>query len=184
MAGLIQEQMMGEVQDPNAMAPGSEENMEEAASMEMPADPSMGMENDSAEFDDDDPAFETAIMFAMEVLYKGGGAEGVAKSLQAAPDRVGGLADTAYEMIVVIDERTDGQVPDESLVLLGTKILEEVVDIGDAAGIGYKPAEIAEAFKLMILRFVQENGGDISELQAAMDQVDPAVFEEAAMAEG
>lgn len=178
MAGLIEQQLMGA-----GPSPGSDPRMQEDAAMEAPADPSMGMEEDSGEFDDENPAFLQALKYAMDALYENDAASSVATALETAQDRVGGLADTTYEIIAVVDERTNGDVPDELLVLLGTKILEEVVDIGDAAGIGYKPAEVAEAFKIMILRFVQENGGDITELQAAMDQVDPAVFDQAAMAE-
>ena len=178
MAGLIEQQLMGA-----GPAPGSDPRMQQDAGMEAPADPMMGMEDDGGDFDDSDPAFQQALMYAMEALYENGAAEQVAGALTSAPDRVEGLATTAYEIIAVVDERTDGNVPDELLVLLGSKILEEVIDIGDAAGAEYKPAEIAEAFKMMILRFVQENGGDITQLQAAMDQVDPAVFDEAAMAE-
>jgi hypothetical protein len=178
MAGLIEQQLMGA-----GPSPGSDPRMQQDAQMEAPADPTMGMEEDGGDFDDSDPAFQQALKYAMGALYENGAAEQVAQGLMSAPERVEGLANTTYEVISVVDERTNGEVPDELLVLLASKILEEVIDIGDAAGAGYKPTEIAEAFKMMILRFVQENGGDITELQAAMDQVDPAVFDEAAMAE-
>lgn len=184
MAGLIEKEMMGQAEDPNAMEPGLMEGMESAAQEEPETGEAEGLNQDSDDMSENDPNFQTALQFAMEALYSNGGAKGVSESLKSAPERIGGLADTAYEIISIVDERTDGAVPDELLVLLATRLLEEVVDIGEAAGLDYKPMEVAEAFKLMILRFVQENGGDITELQAAMDQVDPQEIENAALAEG
>ena len=48
----------------------------------------------------------------------------------------------------------------------------------EAAGIKITAPEIAGAFKTMLLRFLGENGMDTTQLQQAMDQIDPKVFEE------
>lgn len=185
MAGLIQEQMMG---DPAAGASMPKEQMNPEIGMDPGMDPSMAMGEDSmaeddSEFEVDDPAFEAAVQYAMQVLYENEAARDIAVSLQNAPSPVDGLADVSYDILEIVDERTDGEVPDELYMLLATTIMEEVAEIGEAAGIDYQPAEIAEAFKMMILRFVQENGGDTTELEQAMAQVDPSVFEQAANAE-
>lgn len=174
MAGLIQNQMA-----PEQGMPAPEEQMP------MGEDPmAAGMQDDGEPTaDESDPAFQGALEMAMQALYANGAAKGVAESLKAAPDPVQGLADTAYEMTSIVDERTEGQVPDELIVPLGMAILEEVVDIGDAAGIQYQPADIAQAFKDMVLRFLGEQGLDTSQLQQAMDQVDPQEFNKMASAE-
>jgi len=162
MAGMIQEQMQ---QPPQAA----------------PADPmaeQMPQGQPGAEADPDtDPNYATALKFAMQAMYQGGGAEGVAKSLQTARDPVEGLANTAYEITSIVDERTEGAVPDELFALLATKILEEVADIGEAAGLKYKGSDIALALKQMILRYLGEQGMDTTQLQQAMDQVDPSEFD-------
>jgi hypothetical protein len=151
--------------------------------MPMGEDPMAMEEGDEPEADERDPAFQAALEMAMQALYGNKAAKGVAESLRAAPDPVAGLADTAYEMTSIVDERTDGQVPDELLVPLGMKVLEEVVEIGTAAGIEYQPADVAQAFKSMVLRFLGEQGVDTSQLQQAMDQVDPQEFNKLAQAE-
>jgi hypothetical protein len=97
---------------------------------------------------------------------------------------VEGLANTAYEITSIVDERTQGQVPDELFALLATKILQEVADIGGAAGMDYKPADVATALKQMILRYLGEQGMDTTQLQQAMDQVDPEEFNRMAMEGG
>jgi hypothetical protein len=63
-------------------------------------------------------------------------------------------------------------------MLLAIKVLTEVGDIAEAAGIQVTAAEISGAFKTMLLRFLGENGMDTTQLQQAMDQVDPKAFEE------
>lgn len=123
-----------------------------------------------------DPAFNAAMQLAMSSLYDNGAAKQIAQQLAANPS-VDALANTAYEITSIVDERTDGGVPDELLALLATNILEEVADIAEAAGVTLKPADLAGALKQMILRFVGEQGGDTTQLQAAMDQVDPAEFD-------
>ena len=178
MAGLIQEQMMGE-QPAGAPMPEDEMNPGMGMEMGMGEDPML----DDEDLDTEDPAFQAAVQLAMQALYENGAARDVATSLQNAPSPVEGLANVSYDITSLVDERTDGQVPDELLVLLASTIMEEVADIGEAAGVEYQPAEIAEAFKMMILRFLQENGMNTAELEQAMNQVDPSVFEQAANTE-
>lgn len=125
-------------------------------------------------------AFETAVQYALSALYENGAAKDIVQALKSAPDRVDGLADNAYRISEIVDERTNGEIPDEEVAFLGAEILEEIVDIGDAAGLNYTPQEIAAAFRQMILRFLQEQGADTRELESAMDQVDPSVFDKAA----
>jgi hypothetical protein len=62
------------------------------------------------------------------------------------------------------------------LALLATNILEEVASIAEAAKIPVKPSDLAMALKQMILRFLGEQGVDTTQLQQAMDQVDPEEF--------
>jgi len=128
--------------------------------------------------DENNPAFVAATKLAMEALYQKGAAQDVAKQIRATQDPVQGMADIAYEMTSVIDERTQGEVPDELMMLLAIKVLTEVGDIAEAAGIQVTAAEISGAFKTMLLRFLGENGMDTTQLDQAMSQIDPKVFEE------
>ncbi len=154
MAGLIQKQMADQGMPPQ--------------------------EAPESEVSENDPNFQAAIQYAMQVLYEKGAAKDIAAQVRAAQGNpVEGIADIAYEITSVVDEKTEGAVPDELLVPLAMQILEEVVEISEAAGIKLAPADVAGAFKQMILRYLGEQGVDTSELQQAMDQVDPSVFEQA-----
>ena len=178
MAGLIEEQM----DVPMAQEQGAPMDMgQDLSMMDQPEDMMM---DEGEGPDENDPAFQTALQYAMQALYENDAARDVAQALQAAAqDPAGALAETAYEIVSVVDERTDGQVPDELLILLTVTILQEVADIGEAAGVDVSPSNLAEAFKRMLLHFLGEQGLDTTELEQAMAEVDPSMFEQAANAE-
>lgn len=176
MAGLISEKMAPQ---------GAPETDVDDAMENMGAGGEQVQMEQEAEADESHPAFQAAMELAMEALYGQQAAKGVAESLRIAQDPVDGLANTAYEIVSIIDERTNGDVPDELLVLLATNVLEEVGEIAEAAGIEVTPATVATALKQMILRFLGEQGVDTTQLEQAMGQVNPEEFNQMAMdAEG
>lgn len=175
MPGLINEQMQ-------EGAPPEEQMQPMQQPQQMQQGQQMPMDNEAEESGpgEDDPTFQAAVEFANEALYSNQAAKDVSKQLKAAPSLVDGMANVAYEITSVVDERTNGEVPDELLVPLAMKILEEVVEIADASGLDPQPEDVALAFKQMILRYLQEQGADTAQLDEAMNQVDPSVFRQAA----
>lgn len=172
MAGLIEQQMPGQEAAPPQEMPPQNPMMQQSAEME--EDVSTEVED----LDENDPGFRGALEIALQALYEAGAAEDVAQALVSAPDPVEGLANTAYEMVSVASERSDPPIDEEYLPLLAIVLLQELSDIAEAAGKPYQPSQVAEALKQMTLRFLQEQGADIGQLQAAMDQVDPAAFDQ------
>jgi hypothetical protein len=172
MAGLIQQNMSAGAPAPQKPGMGAQQ---------MPAE-QMPM-GQMAEGEGPDPetntGYQQAMAFSMEALYGKEAAKNVAGSLKTGGDPVESLANTAYEIVSIVDERTEGAIPDELLVLFASKILEEVAEIGEAAGVQYRPSDVALALKQMILRFLGEQGVDTTQLQQAMDQVDPEEFNQA-----
>jgi hypothetical protein len=158
MAGLIQNGMN---QQPGGAMPPEQ----------MPPDETAG-----GEVDERNPEFINAMKFALKVLYQQGAAEDIAKQLRASRDKQEGLANVAYEITSVVDERTDGKVPRELIGLLAMAILNEIMDIAQAAKMGLTPQDAAGAFKDMLLRYLGENGVNTSQLQQGMDKIDPSVF--------
>jgi hypothetical protein len=173
MAGLIEQQVGAPAPE---QQPAGAMPVEDPAMMQQSAEMEPG---ETEDLDENNPGFQTALKIAMQALYEAGAAEDAAQALLSAPDPIEGLANTAYEMVEVAASRVE-VFDEEYLPLLAIVLLSELTDIAEAAGKPYQPAQVAEAFKQMTLRFLQEQGADISELQAAMDQVDPAVFDQAA----
>ena len=129
---------------------------------------------------EDNPYFIQAMKYALQVLYEKGAAKDVAEQVRAGKDKVESMANIAYEITSTVDERTEGKVPREMIGLLAMAILKEVTDIASAAKVDMSPVDAANAFKMMLLRYLGENGVDTSQLQQAMDQVDPSVFTQGA----
>lgn len=129
---------------------------------------------------EDNPQFVQAMKYALQVLYEKGAAKDVAEQVRAGKDKVESMANIAYEITSTVDERTEGKVPRELIGLLAMAILKEVTDIASAAKVDMSPVDAANAFKMMLLRYLGENGVDTSQLQQAMDQVDPSVFTQGA----
>lgn len=122
---------------------------------------------------DTSPAFKAAFDLAMQSLYgDGAAAKDVVQAMKSAGDPVDALADTAYRMVEIVDEKTGGTVPDEEMVALAANILGEVAEIAKAAGIQVNGKTIADATRNMLVRYVTEQGMDASQLQQAMGQVD------------
>lgn len=184
MAGLVSNAMGQQTQDPNvedAMMQGSQQAMPErpGAIEQMPVE-----QSEEGEKDQNDPGYVTALNFAMKALYESEAAKDIAKAIKLSQDPVTAMADAAYSVVEVADEKTDGAVPDELLVLFATDVLEEIAEIAEAAGVQIEPNDVALAFKQMVLRYVGEQGYDTTQLQQAMDQVNPEEFNAMAMEEG
>lgn len=169
MAGLIQQQMAGGAGAPAADAPAPEEQMPQGQM-------TPGEGGDEGAPDENNPEFLRAMQYALQVLYEKKAAGDIAKQLRSAQDKQEALGNIAYEVTSVVDERTEGSVPRELIGLLAMAILNEVVEIGEAANLQIKPEDAAGAFKDMLLRYLGENGVDTAQLQQAMGQVDPSVF--------
>ena len=129
------------------------------------------------EQDENDPGYQQALKFAMDALYKGGAAKQIAQQISSSDDVPGTIADVAYNIVTIADEKTNGAVPDELLVLFASSVLKEVADIADASGVEVKSSDLASSMKTMVLRYLGEQGVDTTELQGAMDKVDPAMFD-------
>lgn len=162
MKGIISNGMSEE--DPSAAPPPAEDPTAQA---QAPEDPTQ----EDGE-DENDPGFQQALQFAMSAMYENGAAKNIAEAIRKSQDVAGAIANTAYEIVVITDERTDGEVDDELLMLFVTYIVNEIVDIARAAGVNVTGEDIGAAIKQMILRYLGENGYDTRELQAAMDKFD------------
>jgi hypothetical protein len=176
MAGLIQQNMA-------AGAPASAQPRQPGMAQEqMPPEQMIAGEMEEEGPDPEtDPSYQQAMELAMKAIYGEGAAKNIAKSLKASGDPVEAMANTAYEIVSIVDERTEGAIPDELLALFASHILEEVAEIAEAAGVPYQPSDVALALKQMILRFLGEQGVDTTQLQQAMDQVNPEDFNQVAM---
>lgn len=180
MAGLIQQNMKGSEADEQMEQEPVEGKGPDGSAMHEKMEGEAPESNDTSGAPEDSPIFQKAMTLAYEALYKNEAAKDVAKQLKAAQGISDGMADVAYNITSVVDERTDGEIPDELIAPVAMAVLQEVSEIAEAAGLDPQPEDIATAFKTMILRYLGEQGIDTTQLQQAMDQVDPSEFRKAA----
>lgn len=138
----------------------------------MPAGAEMGAEgDDDVDADLDNPQFKKAVQMAQRSLYEKGAAEKLAQTLLEAPSIAEGLADASYNMLQMVDDMTDGSVPDELFMMLGITLMGEVCDIAAAAGKPPQPRDIAQAMQQLMLHVVEDSGGDTSQLREVMASI-------------
>ncbi|MEX1198211.1 MAG: hypothetical protein WEB57_10155 [Pseudohongiellaceae bacterium] len=128
---------------------------------------------DEEENDESHPAFQAAMTQVMTALYKNGTADKINKLMVNAQNPMEQVSTIAYELTAVAGEKAGGEMPEDLVVLLGANVLAEVLDIAEGSGVEYQPAEVAQAFKTMLLRYLGESGYDTTELDQAMSQVGP-----------
>jgi hypothetical protein len=167
-------------QDPQQQMPQEQMPPEQMPMEEMPPE-EMPMEDEGA--DEDNPQFQAAFQLARQALYEGGAADNIHNQLVKSQNPREDIANITYEIMSIVDERTEGSVPDELLILLMSDILAEVIDIAESSGIQLQPADIGGALKIMINRWGTDQGYDMSELTAAMDQVSDEQINELASQE-
>lgn len=121
------------------------------------------------------PAQEEQLQaFTNEVLagmYENGAAKDAARALKAAPGVATALAGMAYDMVAVVDEKTQGQLDDELLAPAALNVLGELVEVAQAAGVPVKGRDIGMATRMMLQRFLEEAGEDPSKLGQMFGQV-------------
>jgi hypothetical protein len=124
------------------------------------------------QLDESNPAYQRATDMVKKALYEDGAAEDLARALTTAEDPIEEIANAAYEIVSMIDEKTGGELPDELLVSFAVDVMTEVAEVAQAAGIQIGGAQAAQAMKTMVQRYAAESGADTSQIEAALGQVD------------
>lgn len=141
-----------------------DESLEDPAT-EVNEDPKM--EEEEGEPGTDNEAYKAGMELVMQALYKNKAAKDIAKALgQGDPAKA--IADIAYQVCQVADERTQGQIPDELLASFATDVMTEVAEIAAAAGVQVDQEVVSSAMSMMILRFLKEQGMPDDKIKQAM----------------
>jgi hypothetical protein len=130
-------------------------------------------------------AFDAGLQVVRQALYEQGGAKDIAKVLASGDNPAQSIAEQAYKIVEIADERTMGEIPDELLVDFAIEVLTEVSEVAEAAGVKVDGNVVSEAFSTMLERFLAEQGMDTTQIKQAMAQMNQggqagAVLDEAA----
>lgn len=132
---------------------------------------------------EEDEAYQKATKWVYEQLYKGEFGEKIAKIVRAMPEPNGALADVTYRLTEKADEITGSNIAEENLIPLGVFVLEEVLEVAEAAGKEIDEAGVSKIFKKIILTWLRESGVDTQQMEQAFSQVDDNEFAKLARSE-
>ena len=101
----------------------------------------------------------------------------IVEMLRDASDLPRSLAQAAYALVAMVDEKTQGLIADEDLAEVAVDTLGVVAEIAEQEGLQIGSREIAAATNLMIRQYLEENG-EVEALQAMQEQdIDAAAGE-------
>lgn len=153
--GILQQQS---AQQGPQMAPGAPPQ----------GDPMAQGQGDAESSPESDAAYQTAIDAIHTKLYDDKAAEGIAKAILAAPDPIKGVLDQASALLGIAEDVTQGSVPDELYLAFAMQLLADVLEIAQAAGVTLQGKEIAEITKQYLVGVVKDIGGDTTDVEKAM----------------
>jgi len=130
-------------------------------------------EAEGQEFDDESPEYMRAKELMLSKLYEEGAAQGLAEALKTASSPVQGIVQQAMNLVDVMEQVTQGSVPDEEVMSFVMEILQEVIEIAQASGISVRNADIAAAVSEVLAQVVENLGGDASAIREEMGSIDP-----------
>lgn len=127
-------------------------------------------EKSSGETQQDDDAVKQVVTAAMELLYRAKAINEIVQSIQKGGDVAKGLADGAYQIMEILDDKSNGKIPAEALAPAAIEILGLIAeDYEKITGQPVRGRDIAVATQQMVQRFLQEAGVQTGD---AFEQVD------------
>lgn len=118
------------------------------------------------------PAYKQALEMMLSKLYEEGAAEQLGQALAQAPDKVKGIAEQTLMLLDVMEQMTDGSVPDELVMPFVMEATQEVIKIAQMAGVNLGNADLAVAIGEILAGVVENLGGDSSAIRQEMASLD------------
>lgn len=134
-----------------------------------PQEPEMAEEQEAEA--GDDPALLEAYKWVHTKLYSEEFGARISDAIKSQQGSAKLLANIAYKLAQGADTATGGNIAEENLVALGIFTLNEVYEIAEASGGQVDAAALNEAFKAMVVMWLQDQGQDTSQIEQAMNAV-------------
>lgn len=144
--------------------------LEQQAATEEDIPPEDGEELDMS---DGDPAYQQAKELLLTKLYEEGAAEQIAQAMAAAPDPVQGVVEQIMALLDVMEQATQGSVPDELVMSFVLEVTQEMVDIAQGAKLPIGNKEVAVITREVMAGVVDSLGADSTAIREEMGSIDP-----------
>ena len=123
---------------------------------------------------EDQEAYDRVVMAGIKVLSGKKSNASIMKMLeQQADDPAKALAEAASVIMLQLDDKAGGKIPEGVILPAAAEILEEVAEFAQKSGtFAVEQTVVDQATELMITRLAQEYGVDKAETQAFLDSAD------------
>lgn len=121
-----------------------------------------------------DPEWEKAELLLKKVLFEGDGMKNIVSDVMKGQDGASAIAKGVLGLMRAIDQRTQGQIPEDYLMPLATEAMAYVAEGVEAAGRDVPSEELAMAMKQMLFEHLVEFGSDPNVVKAQIEKVDMA----------
>lgn len=119
-------------------------------------------------------AYERVVMAGMKVLYDDSTHAGIMNMLRHGQDPAKALADTVAMIMVQIDQKSGGKIPEVVILPAAAELLGLTVELAQAAKIFQTDeSTVARAMQLLIVDLADKYGVDPTDVQTLMRSVDP-----------
>lgn len=172
MAGMIQSNMVeeevpGDPTTPDGMP--AHENAEPPAMEQQ--EQAQGPESDDGGPQDEE-SYRKFMIGVKKVLYETKASDSIARQIAKSTNVPQTLADISYEMVSMVDQKSQGMLPDTMLAAAAFDTLGLITEIGKAIQKQIKGSDVATAAKLMMGRYLKESGADDDELDQLFSGID------------
>jgi hypothetical protein len=138
-----------------------------------PAEQMPPEDDEPVDMSDGDPAYQQAKEMLLTKLYEEGMAEEIAQAMAAAPDPVQGVVDQTMALLDVMEQTTQGAVPDELVMSFVLEVTQEMVDIAQGAKLPIGNKEVAIITREVMAGVMDTLGVDTTGVREEMASVDP-----------
>ncbi len=127
---------------------------------------------------DEQASYEKVVLAASEVLYDEKSSRGVTQMLQSGGDPATAMAQVTVMIMVQLDEKSGGTIPEEVILPAAVEVLELVAELATSQKIfEVDEATLNRAAQQMVMSMADEYGVEEEEIAQMMEGLDPEAFE-------
>ena len=155
---------------------GGQSDVPGAASGGAPA----GQGSDEGFTPEQEASLEKFSLACKQALFADGGmADKLSAELAKPEEDSQTLANFSYQLTAMLDAKSRGMLDVEALPAAAADVLDQVIEVAQAAGAKIGPKEVARATQLMLNKYLEENGASRDDLQKMNEAADAGKVGEA-----
>lgn len=143
-----------------------------------------GSENATAE---DQDSYDRFAMAGLKIIYENKQSNGalVKKLKLDAKQPAKALADTVSMLVIQLDQKSGGKMPEDVILPVATELLEQMSELADSLKLfPVDEAVMNHAGQLMVTTLGEEYGADQEEIEAYMASLDPKYVQQVGETQG